>query len=108
MAAATLAAVAVLTLVACGGKAKASSSSTPPTPEFVYNSTCSTCHGVDGRGLSGPDLTGPDLTRATIDTQVRQGKGRMPAFEGRLSDAAIALAVDRVVELRQKAGMQTP
>ena len=92
----------------CGGHAKASASSTPPTPEFVYNSTCSACHGVDGHGLSGPDLIGPDLTRAAIETRVRQGKGRMPAFEGRISDSAIALAVDRVVELRQAAGRQTP
>jgi mono/diheme cytochrome c family protein len=62
----------------------------------VFAQRCASCHGAAGEGGVGPSFVGvvdripdPD-THAAV---VRDGRGRMPAFEGVLSDEQIALVV---------------
>jgi len=60
----------------------------------VYEMHCETCHGVDGRSMvpGTPDFsTGDALFRADSDlfTQIREGKGVMPAYRGILQDNEI-------------------
>lgn len=63
----------------------------------IFQRTCSSCHGPDGRGVQRLGLVRPprDLTRAEFHAQVtdeqlrqviRTGKGQMPAFGGLMGD----------------------
>ncbi|MCS7007047.1 MAG: cytochrome c, partial [Gaiellaceae bacterium] len=58
---------------------------------------CGGCHVLSVAGASGtvgPSLDGTRLTEVEIATIIAEGRGAMPAFSGRLSDAEIdALAV---------------
>jgi mono/diheme cytochrome c family protein len=64
----------------------------------LFASTCTTCHGTDLKGAVGPKLAGrfsePDL--GYIQTHIKFGGTRMPAFGGRLSDDEI-VAISRYV-----------
>lgn len=71
------------------------------TGREIYSDRCSSCHGSGGGGGSGPKLSDgavvedhPELSD-TVEL-VRNGKGRMPAFGGTLSDDEI-VAVARYV-----------
>jgi quinohemoprotein ethanol dehydrogenase len=64
----------------------------PAAGEAVFASNCSTCHGATGRGGNG----GPDLTTIPsaknlqrVITQVTNGGGGMPSFEGTLTEQQI-------------------
>jgi cytochrome c551 len=65
----------------------------------VFSEACATCHTFEPAGSSGtigPPLDGIDLSKDEIATQVRNGGGGMPAFEGQLSDAEIDAVSDFV------------
>jgi mono/diheme cytochrome c family protein len=60
----------------------------------VYLANCARCHGQDGQGGVGPKLAGGAVVRAFPDSAdqirlVEDGRGSMPAFEGKLSQAQI-------------------
>ncbi len=65
----------------------------------VYEANCQACHGADGKGLvpGTPDFTDPAWWSAMLKSEgleglvavVKNGRGAMPAFEGRLSDEEI-------------------
>lgn len=66
----------------------------------LFKRHCASCHGEDGKGQSYvahsegmpsvADLTQlPQRDEQTIRTSIRQGKGSMPAFGGRISEAAL-------------------
>lgn len=64
----------------------------------LFAQRCAGCHGREGGGASAPRLAGgavvdrfPD--RAEQIAVVRDGRGRMPAFGGRLTDAEIEAVV---------------
>lgn len=74
-----------------------------PAGEATYKAKCAMCHGAKGAAdtptakmlkvlpLSSPEmkkLSEADMIKATTD-----GKGKMPAFKGKLSDAQIKEAV---------------
>ena len=106
-------AVALLALVlgvgvsACGGDddngdATATEETTTETDEpdddtsaagqTSFPDNCGTCHTLSDAGTSGtvgPSLDGTTLSEDAIETQVRNGGGAMPAFEGDLSDDEI-------------------
>ena len=80
------------------------SGSTPDSPApdgaMLFKRHCITCHGEDGRGKtyvarsegmpSVADLTNlPDKDEATIRASITNGKGSMPAFGGRISEAEL-------------------
>jgi len=81
---------AALTLVACGGSDKASSTPEPSANagKQLFTQNCSTCHTLadaGAKGAVGPNLDqlrpGPDL----VTRQVTNGGGGMPAFANKLT-----------------------
>ncbi len=65
----------------------------------TYKSKCMMCHAADGSGntptgkmMKVPPFSSPDLTKAS-DTDLiaatKNGKGKMPAYNGKLTDAQI-------------------
>ncbi len=62
---------------------------------------CGDCHALAAAGSSG--TSGPNLDelmpdKETVEEQVRNGGGAMPAFEGQLSDAEIEAVAAYVAE----------
>jgi len=71
-----------------------------------YKAKCAACHGADGsksmmgaKPLSGAEVQGAsdaDLTKAITD-----GKGKMPGFKGKLTDAQITDLVKYIRTLKK-------
>jgi mono/diheme cytochrome c family protein len=76
----------------------------------LYKAKCASCHGVNGSGdtamgkamklrdLRSPEVqkqTDADLTKVTAD-----GKGKMPAYKGKLTDAEITALVAHMRTLK--------
>ena len=62
---------------------------------------CGTCHTLAAAGSSGtsaPNLDEVQPDKETVEEQVRNGGGGMPAFEGQLSDAEIEAVATYVAE----------
>ena len=58
----------------------------------IFVANCGSCHTLSDAGTSGavgPSLDGIDLDVSAVETQVRNGGGGMPAFEGQLTDEEI-------------------
>ena len=62
----------------------------------IFEKKCATCHGKDGKGqtkmgekMGIKDLTTVSATAADLEKVVADGRGKMPAFKGKLSDAEI-------------------
>ncbi len=62
----------------------------------IFEKKCATCHGKDGKGqtkmaekMGIKDLTAVSGTAADVEKVVADGRGKMPAFKGKLSDADI-------------------
>ena len=73
----------------------------------VFTSNCGGCHVLGAAGTTG--TVGPNLDElkpdeGTVEQQVRNGGGGMPAFEGRLSDAEIMAVAKYVAENAGKGG----
>lgn len=79
----------------------------------AYEKRCVTCHGPDGKGdtkigktTKTPDLTDSKWDRgstpADIEKVVRQGAGKMPKYEGKLTDEEIAAVSKYVLSLGAK------
>ncbi len=72
--------------------------------EAVYKAKCQSCHGAEGvpnpgiakamgvKPVSDPSVK--SLSEAEMITDTTNGKGKMPAFQGKLSDADIKASVD--------------
>lgn len=70
----------------------------------VFLSRCGSCHTLADAGTSGavgPNLDAVSPSVDTVRTQVREGGGQMPAFEGDLSDAEIDAVAEYVSEAAQ-------
>ena len=100
-----LALVLALGAAACGGDDEGTDTDTTATEttngdddafaagRTVFLDNCGRCHTLADAGTTaavGPNLDDTELTAATIELQVRNGSGVMPAFEGDLSDEEIA------------------
>ncbi|MGH3126928.1 MAG: c-type cytochrome [Gaiellaceae bacterium] len=67
----------------------------------IFVANCGSCHTLSDAGTSGavgPNLDGIGLDASAVETQVRNGGGGMPAFEGQLTDAEIAAVSAYVAE----------
>jgi mono/diheme cytochrome c family protein len=74
----------------------------------TYIANCAMCHGQDGKKYyrEATDLSLSGASNERIDTLIRRGsKGRMPAFEGTLTDEQISATADYIVTLRQATAM---
>lgn len=74
----------------------------------IYRISCAPCHGAELQGRSGPRLGGEeapsiDLSRDYFVDTITRGRGRMPAFGNRLSEAQIDRVVDFVLERQGRA-----
>ncbi len=82
-----------------------------PTPEDLqqgkatFESTCSTCHGLDGGGAMGPNIQGIPFSLGTDATTnvIKNGmSGGMPAFGGQLSATQIQHVVQYLLTLKHQ------
>ena len=67
----------------------------------IFVANCGSCHTLSDAGTSGavgPSLDGIGVDAAAVETQVRNGGGGMPAFEGQLTDEEIASVSAYVAE----------
>jgi cytochrome c551 len=92
-------------LAACGGDDDSAATTTEDTTteettttteaaggREIFVANCGSCHTLSDAGTSGtvgPSLDGIGLDVSAVETQVRNGGGGMPAFEGDLTDAEI-------------------
>ena len=63
-------------------------------PADIYKAKCAMCHGADGsksmggsKPLNGADVQG--MSDADLNAAITNGKGKMPAYKGKLTDAQI-------------------
>lgn len=78
----------------------------------LFQSRCAMCHGADGRGNTpaGKAFKAPDfhdsevikMTDAELETIIGKGKGKMPAYENRLSGNQIKGLVAYIRTLQSK------
>jgi mono/diheme cytochrome c family protein len=61
----------------------------------IYKAKCAGCHGADGskammgsKPLNGADVQA--MSDADITAEITNGKGKMPAYKGKLTDAQIS------------------
>jgi mono/diheme cytochrome c family protein len=95
----------IVGVAACGGDDDAASPTTEettteetttgetsPVGREVFVANCGSCHTLsdaETTGGVGPVLDGGGYSADQVETQVRNGGGAMPAFEGTLSDEDI-------------------
>ena len=80
--------------------------------EATYKAKCQMCHGADGAGatpagkaMKAIPFTDPQILKAS-DTELiaatKNGKGKMPAYTGKLSDGEIKAVVAYIHTLQKK------
>lgn len=70
---------------------------TGPDGRAIYAANCAVCHGPEGVGGAGPPLLGIGAHgRDELIAVVTNGRGAMPAWNGRLTPAEIGAVVDYI------------
>jgi cytochrome c6 len=80
------------------------------TPESLYKAKCAMCHGPDGKGdtpagkkMGARDFHSPEVVKET-DTELfditKKGKGKMPAYDKKLTDDQIKELVKYIRSLK--------
>jgi mono/diheme cytochrome c family protein len=71
-----------------------------------YKAKCAGCHGADGsksmmgaKPLNGSDVQG--MSDADLNTAITDGKGKMPGYKGKLTDAQIKDLVGYIRTLKK-------
>ena len=86
--------IGLLTLLGFGLIEVCSPSAVGQDAAATFKSKCAVCHGPDGKGgrMGTRDFASPEV-KAETDVQltdiITKGKGKMPSFTGKLSDADI-------------------
>ena len=80
--------------------------------EADFKSKCAMCHGADGlaatpagKAMKTPSVKSPEfakLSESELITATRDGKGKMPAYKGKLTDAQIREVVVYMRTLERK------
>jgi cytochrome c6 len=73
----------------------------------TYKAKCAMCHGADGSGnkamgtmpLGGAEVQG--MSDAQLNAAITNGKGKMPAYKGKLTDAQISDLVSYIRTLKK-------
>ncbi len=81
----------LLALLACSLVAACTSSAVAQDAAGTFKAKCAMCHGADGKGgkMGTRDFASPEVkaeTDAQLTDIVTKGKGKMPAYGGKLSD----------------------
>ncbi len=73
----------------------------------TYKAKCAMCHAADGtasgpagKSMNVPSFKGSKLTEAQMVAETKAGKGKMPAFTGKLTDAQITDVVAYIKTLK--------
>lgn len=62
---------------------------------------CKACHGADGKGNAAMKVPGfGGASEAEMTKTIREGKGKMPAYAGKISDAEIADVIKHIKTLK--------
>jgi cytochrome c6 len=86
--------VGLVTLLAGGMIAVCSSSAVAQDAAATFKAKCAMCHGADGKGgkMGTRDFASAEVkaeTDAQLTDIISKGKGKMPAYTGKLADADI-------------------
>lgn len=101
----------LLILLACGVMAMGSASAVAQDAAATYKGKCAMCHGADGKGsptglkMGAHDFTSADVqkeTDAQLTEVISKGKGKMPAYAGKLKDTEITDLVAYIRGLAKK------
>jgi mono/diheme cytochrome c family protein len=78
----------------------------------TYKAKCAMCHGADGSGstpagkaMKAIPFSSPDLVKASdadLIAATKNGKGKMPAYSGKLTDGQITAVIAYVRTLQKK------
>jgi cytochrome c6 len=77
--------------------------------EALYKSKCQVCHGADGKGspagqkLGARDFRSPEVAKesdADLIKITKEGKGKMPKFDGKLTDDQIKSLIKYIRSLK--------
>jgi mono/diheme cytochrome c family protein len=75
----------------------------------LYKSKCQVCHGADGKGsaagqkMDAKDFQSPEVqkqTDAELIKVTKDGKGKMPKYDGKLTDAQITQLIKYIRSLK--------
>lgn len=77
----------------------------------IYQSKCQMCHAADGSGntpagkaMKARPFNSPDVLKESdsdLTAIIKKGKNKMPAFEGKLTDAQIAAVLAHIHTLQK-------
>jgi mono/diheme cytochrome c family protein len=86
--------IGLVTPLAFGLMTVCPSSAVAQDAAATFKSKCAVCHGPDGKGgrMGTRDFASPEVkteTDAQLTDIITKGKGKMPSFTGKLSDADI-------------------
>jgi cytochrome c6 len=103
--------IAVLALVIGFNATVARADSAADDGAATYKAKCASCHGADGSGQTpvGKSMKLRALGSADVQKQsdkeleafIANGKGKMPAYKGKLTDAQIAAVVAHIRTLKK-------
>jgi cytochrome c6 len=103
--------IGLAAFLVCGLLSLATSLATAQDAAATYKAKCAMCHGPDGKGsamgqkMGVHDFTSADVQKET-DAQLTEiisgGKGKMPAYKGKLSDSEIKDLVGYIRSLGKK------
>ncbi|HEX8810444.1 MAG TPA: cytochrome c [Terracidiphilus sp.] len=84
----------LVSILACAVMAICSSPAVAQDAAATYKAKCAMCHGADGKGgkMGTRDFASADVkaeTDAQLTDIITKGKGKMPAYGGKLADADI-------------------
>lgn len=84
----------LVVLLACGLIAVCSSSAVAQDAAATYKAKCAMCHGADGKGgkMGTKDFASAEVkgqTDAQLAETITKGKGKMPAYDGKLKETEI-------------------
>ena len=80
------------------------------TPEALYKAKCAVCHAADGTGntpagkkMEVQDFKAPEVAKLSDEVLfelTKKGKGKMPAYDGKLTDDQIKALVKYIHTLK--------
>jgi mono/diheme cytochrome c family protein len=91
-------------LIACCFMANAAFSQSSLTSDQNYDKQCAKCHGKDagGRHFGGPALATTQLSLDEVKAVIENGRKRMPAYKGKLTDEQIGTLATEIKGLSKK------
>jgi len=94
----------LVAVLVCGLLAVCASPALADDAAATFKAKCAMCHGPDGKGgkMGTRDFASAEVkaeTDAQLTDIITKGKGKMPAYGGKLSDADIKGLVDHVRSL---------